>query len=314
MELFAGVNGLPQAQRPGRSASLIIPAYNEARRLAKTIPLLRAEFRGQRDVEVIFVDDGSSDGTPDVIAAHIRDWPSARLIRIPWNQGKGGAIKAGVGMARNERVVFMDADLSSDLADLPRLVGALDDADVVLGSRSIAGSKVSYARDRSLRKVQSKFFNGFACALAGVVASDTQCGFKAFRADSAKLIFHLVEGRGFAFDVEVLALAQLLDLRVVEVPIRWVEAEGTSVRPVRDPLIMIRDLLSTRRRCRHLERVSGRFVWETSEAPFETVLDDEDSARRDGTREILIDLPNGTKTTERRGFTGDTADTPTVVR
>src|ERR1700710_1655124 len=111
MELFAGVNGLPQTQRPGRSASLIIPAYNEARRLAKTIPLLRAEFRRQRDVEVIFVDDGSRDGTPDVIAAHIRDWPSARLIRIPWNQGKGGAIKAGVGMARNEGIVFMDADL-----------------------------------------------------------------------------------------------------------------------------------------------------------------------------------------------------------
>src|SRR3954451_19108866 len=119
MELFAGVSSLPSVQRPGQSASLIIPAYNEARRLAKTIPQLRSEFRGQRNVEVIFVDDGSRDGTPDVIAAHIRDWPSARLIRIPWNQGKGGAIKAGVGMARNDRLVFMDADLSSDLADLP---------------------------------------------------------------------------------------------------------------------------------------------------------------------------------------------------
>ena len=303
MELFAGVSGLPHTQRPGQSASLIIPCYNEARRLAKTIPQLRAEFRGQRNVEVIFVDDGSRDGTPDVIAAHIRDWPSARLIRIPWNQGKGGAIKAGVGMARNERLVFMDADLSSDLADLPRLVGALDDADVVLGSRSIAGAKVSYVRDRSLRKIQSKAFNGFACALAGIVASDTQCGFKAFRSESAKLLFHLVEGKGFAFDVEVLALAQLLDLRVVEVPIRWVEAEGTTVRPVRDPLIMIRDLLRTRRRCRHLERVSGRFVWETAEAPYESerALDDEAYPSTTAGPDVLIDLPTGT------------TDAPTVV-
>ena len=301
MDLFSGAARLPLAQRPGLSVSLIIPTYNEARRISKTISLLRAEFRGQPSVELIFVDDGSRDGTPDVISANIRDWPAARLIRIPWNQGKGAAIKAGVGLARNARLVFMDADLSSDLADLPPLIAALDDADVVLGSRSIAGAKVSYTRDRSLRKVQSKFFNGFACALAGIVASDTQCGFKAFRADSAKLLFHLVEGKGFAFDVEVLALAQLLDFRVVEIPIRWVEAEGTTVRPVRDPLIMIRDLLRTRRRCRQLERVSGRFVWESSEAPFETerVLDEDEDETEDlsavtapdDARSVMIDLP-----------------------
>jgi glycosyltransferase involved in cell wall biosynthesis len=300
MDLFAGVpSTLPVAQRPGLSASLIIPTYNEARRIVSTLQILRAEFRGQPRVELIFVDDGSRDGTPDVIAAFIRDWPAARLIRCPWNQGKGAAIKAGVGLARNDRLVFMDADLSSDLDDLPRLIAALDDADVVLGSRSIAGAKVSYTRDRSMRKVQSKFFNGFACALAGVVASDTQCGFKAFRADSAKLLFHLVEGKGFAFDVEVLALAQLLDFRVVEVPICWVEADGTTVRPVRDPLIMIRDLLRTRRRCRQLERVTGRFVWETSEPGIESdrlvdidglepLVELADSSKR----EVLAELPD----------------------
>ncbi len=266
MDLFGAGRGVPLAQPPGQSVSLIIPAYNEARRLRNTIPRLRSEFEGARDVEVVFVDDGSRDGTPEVIESHIRGWSNARLIRIPWNQGKGGAVKAGVGMARGDRLVFMDADLSADLADLPRLVVALDDADVVLGSRSIAGARVTYAQDRTIRKAQSKIFNGVACAMAGVLASDTQCGFKAFRADSAKLLFHLVEGKGFAFDVEVLALAQLLELRIVEVPVHWVEAEGTTVRPVRDPLIMLRDLLRTRRRCRHLERVSGRFVWEGAEA------------------------------------------------
>lgn len=269
MDLFDGGRGLPMAQPPGQSVSLIIPAYNEAKRLRTTIPVLRGEFEDARDVELIFVDDGSQDGTPEVIAANIRDWPAARLIRIPWNQGKGSAVKAGVGVAKGDRLVFMDADLSADLRDLPRLVIALDDADVALGSRSIAGSKVTYAQDRTIRKAQSKIFNGIACSLAGVLASDTQCGFKAFRADSAKLLFHLVEGKGFAFDVEVLALAQLLELRIVEVPVRWVEAEGTTVRPIRDPLLMLRDLMRTRRRCRHLERVSGRFVWEGAEAPLQ---------------------------------------------
>jgi dolichyl-phosphate beta-glucosyltransferase len=323
MDLFSGVaSSLPLAQRPGLSVSLIIPTYNEARRLGKTIPLLRSEFRGQPRVEVIFVDDGSRDGTPDVIAAHIRDWPAARLIRVPWNQGKGAAVKAGVGLSRNERLVFMDADLSSDLADLPRLIAALDDADVVLGSRAIAGAKVSYSRDRSMRKVQSKFFNGFACALAGVVASDTQCGFKAFRADSAKLLFHLVEGKGFAFDVEVLALAQLLDFRVVEVPIRWVEAEGTTVRPVRDPLIMIRDLLRTRRRCRQLERVSGRFVWESAEAPLDAdrMPDPQESidvlidlAAANEAREMLSDVTTGTESNGHPTPMSGRPDTPTAA-
>ncbi len=298
MDLFGAGRGVPLAQPPGQSVSLIIPAYNEARRLRNTIPRLRVEFEGARDVEVVFVDDGSRDGTPEVIESHIRGWSNARLIRIPWNQGKGGAVKAGVGMARGDRLVFMDADLSADLADLPRLVVALDDADVVLGSRSIAGARVTYAQDRTIRKAQSKIFNGVACAMAGVLASDTQCGFKAFRADSAKLLFHLVEGKGFAFDVEVLALAQLLELRIIEIPVRWVEAEGTTVRPVRDPLIMLRDLLRTRRRCRHLERVSGRFVWEGAEAraqmewqPTDVNTDlPVDLRATDGAPERLLDL------------------------
>ena len=153
-------------------------------------------------------------------------------------------MKAGVGIAQGERFVFMDADLSADIADLPRLIGALDNADVAVGSRSIAGSRIEY--QQPMRQFQSKFFNSVACVLTKVVASDTQCGFKAFRADAGKLLFHLCEGKGFAFDVEVLALAQLLDMRIVEVPIHWVDVSGTSVRMVRDPLLMVRDIMRTR--------------------------------------------------------------------
>ena len=144
-------------------------------------------------------------------------------------------MKAGVGMAQGERFVFMDADLSADIADLPRLLAALDNADVALGSRSIAGSRIEY--QQPMRQFQRQVLQqrGVRASLK-VVASDTQCGFKAFRADAGKAsFFHLTEGKGFAFDVEVLELAQLLDLRVVEVPIHWVDISGSSVRMVRDP-------------------------------------------------------------------------------
>jgi glycosyltransferase involved in cell wall biosynthesis len=255
-------DGRAAADRP--MVSLIVPAYNEAGRLAHTLPRLRSEFTLDRGFEVIIVDDGSTDGTSELVESQLADWPGCTLLRMPWNQGKGSAIKAGVGISSGDRIAFMDADLSAELSDLPRLLAALDDADVSLGSRSIAGSRVSYGRSRSLRKLQSKFFNGVACAMANVVASDTQCGFKAFRADAAKLLFHLCEGKGFAFDVEVIALAQLLGLRIAEVPIQWVESEGTTIRPVRDPLIMIRDLVRTRRRCVRLETLMGRRVEEAS--------------------------------------------------
>jgi glycosyltransferase involved in cell wall biosynthesis len=252
-----------RAHRPDEArplVSLIIPTYNDAANLARTLPILRSEFGASREVELIVVDDGSSDHSAELIAAHLRGFAEARLIQLPWNQGKGSAVKAGVNAVRGERFVFMDADLSADIADLPRLLAALNDADVAVGSRSIAGSRVDY--QQPMRQFQSKFFNSVACVLTQVVASDTQCGFKAFRTEPGKLLFHLTEGKGFAFDVEVLALAQLLDMRIVEVPIHWVDVSGTSVRAVRDPFLMIRDILRTRKRCKNIERRLGRRVQE----------------------------------------------------
>jgi glycosyltransferase involved in cell wall biosynthesis len=254
------MDGRTERPRSGRQplVTLIIPSYNDAPNLARTLPLLRSEFGHNDDTEVIVVDDGSRDHTTEVAEAHLRGWSEAKLVSLPWNQGKGSAVKVGVGLARGQRIVFMDADLSADLESLPALLGALDDADVALGSRSIAGSRVEY--QQPMRQFQSKFFNSLACVLTQVVASDTQCGFKAFRADAGKLLFHLCEGKGFAFDVEVIALAQLLDLRIVEVPIRWVDVSGTSVRMVRDPIAMLRDVMRTRQRCLRIEKQFGRRV------------------------------------------------------
>ena len=174
MEGFSGSVADPFATDERWTAplvSIIIPAYNEAVNLGRTLPMLRSEFGDSESVEVIVVDDGSSDHTAELVAAHIRGWSGAKVLRMPWNQGKGSAVKAGVAAARGERLVFMDADLSADIADLPRLVAALDTADVALGSRSIAGSQVDY--NSSMRQFQSKFFNSVACVVTKVVASDT---------------------------------------------------------------------------------------------------------------------------------------------
>lgn len=236
----------------GEATSIVIPAFNEAGRFNRSLPRLREALSDLSDLEVIVVDDGSSDDTAQVAMAHLWGWDNAKVVRLPWNQGKGAAVKAGVAVASGEYLVFMDADLSADLADLPELVAALDRADIALGSRSVAGSRAVY--DSTLRRVQSKLFNGVACAMTSVVASDTQCGFKAFRADAAKVLFHLCQTGRFAFDVELLALAQLLGYRIVEVPVGWVEESGSSVRPLRDPILMFRDLMGIRKRFQRLER------------------------------------------------------------
>lgn len=290
------------------SVTLVIPAYNEAQHLSETLPRIRAEYGDDPHFELLVVDDGSKDATLEVVAQHTAGWERARVVRLPWNGGKGAAIKAGVSMARGSRIVFSDADLSADISDLPRLVAALDHADIAIGSRAIAGSRVIYNQRRSVRKVQSKFFNGIACAMVDIVASDTQCGFKAFRADAGKMLFHLCEGKGFAFDVEILALAQLLGLRVTEVPVDWVESVGTTVKPVRDPLRMMRDLLRTRRRCRRLEQYAGRFIWEVA-GPMQQPPSDLWSSTEEGG--ALVDLNALERAERQRRASDDSPARPT---
>jgi len=233
-----------------QNVSIVIPAYNEATRLAASLPALEAGLRLHQPVEVIVVDDGSTDGTAQVAMELLGGWPSATVVRLPWNGGKGAAVRAGVAVATGDVVVFMDADLSADIADLPRLVASLEHADIALGSRSVAGSNAVY--DKSLRRFTSKVFNDLACGIAGISASDTQCGFKAFRTPVAKMLFHLCEVDGFAFDVEVLALADMLGYRAVEVAVGWQEDTSSKVNPVRDARRMLGDVVRIRRRCSQL--------------------------------------------------------------
>jgi dolichyl-phosphate beta-glucosyltransferase len=153
-------------------------------------------------------------------------------------------------------VVFVDADSSADPAELPRLVDALADADVAVGRRAAGedGPHRPWVRRRA-----SQAYRTMARRMAGVTASDPQCGMKAFRTPAAKVLFHLARTDGYAFDAEVLGLAQLLGYRVVEVPVSWTDTQGSHVRPVADPALMLRDLLRIHFRLRRARRrLAGR--------------------------------------------------------
>jgi len=225
----------------------VVPAYNEAQRIESSLSQITdmvAELRG----ELVVVDDGSRDDTLEIATRVLAFEPAATVVQLPRNRGKGAAVRAGVEAASGEAIVFMDADLASDLADLRTLLEALQHADVAIGSRTLAGS-VTIGGTQG-RAIMARMFNAMARPVMRLPIRDTQCGFKAFRADAARKIFTLARSNRFAFDVEVLAIASALDMRVVEVPIRWTAVSGSTVRFPRDPIQMALDLPRIALRCR----------------------------------------------------------------
>jgi len=236
------------------SLSIVIPAYNEAARLPETLARLDAYFSG-RDTEIIVVDDGSSDGTADLARRGVPGGAAPTVIAFPENRGKGAAVRAGVVASAGEAVLYMDADLATDIANLDEFLKLLEDYDVVVGSRAVPGATVH--NTTWLRTVMGRTFNGMVRWLTRLEVHDSQCGYKAFRGDAARMVFSLSTVDGFAFDPEVLMIGRALGLTVTEVPVDWTAVEGSSVRPLRDSLVTGLTLLRLIRRVRP-ERVRER--------------------------------------------------------
>lgn len=229
----------------GPQLSLVVPAYNEATRLARSIPRL-LEVITRDETEVIVVDDGSTDGTAEVAAFHLAELPRSTVIRLPRNSGKGAAVRAGVVEASGEIIAYMDADMATEPRDLKLLIDALRDSPLAIGSRALDTSVVE--DKSSLRKLMTRTFGLVVASAVDLPVRDTQCGFKAFHGSVAKLLFHGAQVDSFAFDIEVLTRASRLGLETAEVPVRWTQVAGSKVRVFRDSMKMVLDVGRTRSR------------------------------------------------------------------
>lgn len=230
--------------------SVVIPMYREAGRIGTSIATLKGSRIDDAGTELVFVDDGSDDGTADLVERLIVEHGlHARVIRLPQNEGKGAAVRAGMLAARGDHVAFVDADLSAGLDDVDRCLRLVekDEADVVFASRAHAHSTIAVPQP-AVRQLSGKIFNVVLRVLGLATISDTQCGLKAFRRDAAYKIFSELEMTGFSFDVEVLFRALQSGMRVVELPIVWKHVEESRVRALRDGIDMLREVTRLRRR------------------------------------------------------------------
>ncbi len=215
------------------SLSIIIPAYNEEKRLPGTLRqvldwLTRGTFSFR---EVIVVDDGSRDTTARVVEEFASANACLRLKRNPGNRGKGYAVRNGMLEAKGEWILYTDADLSTPIAEIEKLCRAAHEqnAAIAIGSRALNRSLVE-VHQPALRELSGRVFNLVMRAVTGLPFRDTQCGFKLYQADAARQIFSRQKQEGFSFDVEDLLIAKKLGVRAVEVPVRWANVEGTKVR------------------------------------------------------------------------------------
>ncbi len=228
--------------------SVVIPAYNEALRIGRSLERIR-EYAGAKPfpVEIIVVDDGSTDEMPALVHEMALSWPELRILHNEPNQGKGWSVRRGFLEAQGKYVLFTDADLSAPVEETEKLFAALESADAVaaIGSRSL-NRKLIGVHQPLLRDLSGRIFNLFVRLFTGLAIRDTQCGLKLFRRERVRRAFELQRIRGFGFDVEVLFLIQRLGGRISEVPVRWNNDPATKVHFLRDSIRMLGDLIAIR--------------------------------------------------------------------
>lgn len=229
------------------SISIVVPAYNEAARIGATLETLCEHFQQRSwDWEIRVVDDGSTDRTAGIAQSFAAEEPRLVVQREP-HRGKGGAVKAGLLAAKGSHRFMCDADLSMPISELKSfLPPLLDGYDVAIGTREgAAARRIGEPRSRHL---VGRMFNLAVQRLVLPGIEDSQCGFKMFTARAVEAILPHVSVEGWAFDVEMLAIARARGLRIVEVPIEWHYRSESRLSVGRDGLKMLREILAIRSR------------------------------------------------------------------
>lgn len=247
------------------SLSIIIPAFEEADRLGQSVRKILAYIvREKLDAELIVVDDGSNDSTAEVAENVCREFPriDTKVIRYEKNRGKGYAVKTGLLAANGDIALFTDADLSTPIEELQKLVRPIreDQFDLTFGSRALDRSLIGVHQPWR-REQGGKVFNLIVRMLTGLPFWDTQCGFKAFNMKKFRPLLEVMQIDRFGFDVEFLYVAELHGLRLSEIPVRWDHDERTKVSVVRDSHRMFNEV-------RLIRQNAKKGSYELAEKPF----------------------------------------------
>jgi len=227
--------------------SVIIPAYNEGQKIKATLQKVTSYLKEKYpSYELILVDDGSTDNTLEGARTAAALDPRIRLLSHSPNRGKGYSVKRGMRESTGKWVLFTDADLSTPIEELSRLMEyGMRGYRVVIGSRALPQSRITVHQPFP-RTALGKCFNLAVRLLAVPRVRDTQCGFKLFWGETARLLASLGRLNRYSFDVELLFLARKMGLEVIEVPVQWAHRPGSKVKPWRDGLHMLADLAAIR--------------------------------------------------------------------
>ncbi len=221
--------------------SIVIPAYNEEARIVPTIGAIASHVSSLGiPWELIISDDGSKDRTVQIVEE--LGFVNLRVLRAQRNEGKGSAVRRGMLAARGKVVLFDDADNSTPIEEISKLLEKINEGyDIAIGSRAARGAEEA---NKSLaRRVMSSGLRWIATSIFSAGARDTQCGFKMFTREVAQRLFRAQTISGFSFDLEILYLANKFGYRIAEVPITWVDAPGSKLDPTKEAQRFLRDLI-----------------------------------------------------------------------
>jgi glycosyltransferase involved in cell wall biosynthesis len=231
---------------PAFQLSIIIPSFNEELRLPSSLELIAAYVNASnRNCEVLVVDDGSTDRTAEVAASFSDRIANLRVLKNGENRGKGYSVRHGMMEARGENVLFTDADLSAPIQEADKLLSALDQYDVAIGSRAM-NRKLIEVHESPFREFAGIIFNRIVRIVLWLPFVDTQCGFKAFRRERCRIIFEQQRIERFGFDPELLYLARHHGLKSIEIPVRWSHSPATKINMMRDSVLMFVDVFTIR--------------------------------------------------------------------